>query len=1224
MSTIHSLVSDAAGVWSEHIATIFDDGETVSLLTYGELTKEVHQFSDVLKQHIETSDVVALCVITMEKVPVYLLGIMASSAAFFYINPDDLNHPAYYRDILRKLHVRFFLMDSTCLEVQWIQELLPVIIPNLLLSELGLVLLHLPNVPREECDIPLAYAITTSGTTGVPKIVRVPHKCIIPNLLDFRKIFAVSATDRVFCASPLTFDPSIVEIFTSLISGAAVVFTSADVKAAPRKLLDVIYHRQQITVLQATPTLMSRFSLDLLKSTLLSTFSQLRVLAFGGEACPAPKTIKSWQGEANSTEFFNLYGITEVSAWASCCEIKTSHLKEGLDEMFLGDPLSDTEFEVRTCDGVEVLGEGDGELFIGGSKRVCLLDDEARVVEKTFRSSGDIVRRDKAGKMIFVGRKDNQVKRHGKRINLNDIEKAAVRCTGISHAVSMFKDNQLILFISSFCPDWKEGLRQTLVDQLPGHAQPDDIVRVESFPMTNHGKVDQKKLWDSLKKSDISLQQKNSPGDLVKSLLDLPISFTFSPPESFLSLGGDSVQALQFVTKIEEEFGLEIPQLMDLVLHKPMRKVLEYLNELLVQRTKELDLKNEDLNSVQVRADFNVDTASVSEDFSCFDKDNGKNCGENIRPDLVCDSNNVDTEKVMENSQIIAGKNCLSVLNNLKRSFREEFVESEASAEGMNCDKIVSDYEKHLPCNDCNKSRKDLFFSIQRGNRYSLTNPRLHCSPFLTNGSQDFRFIHSEICSGANARNASKKFCADTKSSGTFLEHSVATEVEMDFEAENYNGAQDRLPIYISSQILNTGTRAEGDLTSSLQGPKAFQGAVHECGLDVTQKWCYSTGKCVDASPLIVVDGFGLGHVYIGSHSHRFSALSLETGRPLWEVMLGDRIESSACTSACGKYIIVGCYDYNLYILDRSTGNIHWAFRAGAEVKSSPVVDHETGLVYFGAHDQCVYALDIESQSCLWKRDLGCGSIYASVCLDKKAGRLYIGSLGGLIMALDPDTGDLLWTYNTKKPVFSSPCATLDGIIAGCVDGCLYYVNHAGSLIWKYETGGPVFSSPCLTTTNQMIIFGSHDSCVYCLDQSGQCKWKFMADSSVFATPFTFSLTAKDKLKTRFEGTEERVCDVTASKTCDDHLRTNDSPSKETQQIRNKSCHCSGGKSCEKCVTIVCFFSTRGTMYILDVMSGEMMYQRHLPGEVFSSPVCIEDIIVVGCRDDYVYTFQIQ
>jgi acyl-CoA synthetase len=118
---------------------------------------------------------------------------------------------------------------------------------------------------------------------------------------------------------------------------------------------------------QATPTLISRFSPELLKSTLFSASSKLKILAFGGETCPTPKTIASWRGEANITQFYNLYGITEVSSWASCYKIEACELLDEADEIFLGDPLSDTVFEVRSNQGVQLNGEG--ELYIG--KYIC-------------------------------------------------------------------------------------------------------------------------------------------------------------------------------------------------------------------------------------------------------------------------------------------------------------------------------------------------------------------------------------------------------------------------------------------------------------------------------------------------------------------------------------------------------------------------------------------------------------------------------------------------------------------------------------------------------------------------------------------------------------------------------------------------------------------------------------------------------------------------------------
>lgn len=86
---------------------------------------------------------------------------------------------------------------------------------------------------------------------------------------------------------------------------------------------------------QATPSLVSRFSSSALQQDLLGASSTLRLLAFGGESCPTPATIARWRGAGNRTEFINLYGITEVSSWASCFKIPEKWIEERLDHQWV-------------------------------------------------------------------------------------------------------------------------------------------------------------------------------------------------------------------------------------------------------------------------------------------------------------------------------------------------------------------------------------------------------------------------------------------------------------------------------------------------------------------------------------------------------------------------------------------------------------------------------------------------------------------------------------------------------------------------------------------------------------------------------------------------------------------------------------------------------------------------------------------------------------------------
>lgn len=178
--------------------------------------------------------------------------------------------------------------------------------------------------------------------------------------------------------------------------------------------------------------------------------------------------------------------------------------------------------------------------------------------------------------------------------------------------------------------------------------------------------------------------------------------------------------------------------------------------------------------------------------------------------------------------------------------------------------------------------------------------------------------------------------------------------------------------------------------------------------LDLRLSWSSDTGRCVDASPVLLVryrtdqgPNEGKPTVIIGSHSHRVQALDLISGSLVWERVLGGRVEASAAVSHCGSLVVVGqflhltlgptssrrsrltedfssgsssgCYDSCVYFLCASSGDTRWVFKTGDAVKSSPAVDPVTGLVIVGSHDGTVYALNPEvrtpnlpkSDSCL-------------------------------------------------------------------------------------------------------------------------------------------------------------------------------------------------------------------------------------------------------------------
>ncbi|XP_054488650.2 beta-alanine-activating enzyme isoform X1 [Agelaius phoeniceus] len=914
----------------------------------------------------------------------------------------------------------------------------------------------------------VAYVLHTSGTTGIPKIVRVPHKCIVPNIQHLKSIFEITQDDVLFLASPLTFDPSVVELFMALTSGASILIIPNTIKMMPVELSAALFHHHHVTVLQATPTLLRRFGAHIIKSRVLSANTSLRVLALGGEAFPALSLLKSWKHKENKTSIFNLYGITEVSSWATCYKIPEDVFSADFRTDFpvpLGSPLLGTKLEVRDANGSAVL-EGEGQIFIGGEERVCFLDDEITVPLGTMRETGDFVRVENA-KLFFLGRKDNQIKRHGKRFNTEYLQQVAEDlCQVEACAVTWYQQEKLILFVLPK-DDFKE--RETLKElqkHLPAYAVPDEIVVIKALPLTSHGKVDISEL-NKIYQNHLNSRRRDSKLSdaeelwerlqyLWKSVLGLPCDSTgISKDAVFLYSGGDSLKALRFYEEIEMLVGKALPGLLEVILSHSIEEVYRHILKMLF----------------------------------------------------------ADEEQLMNPDNVVKRK----LRRNSGEQFHGKYIKL-TSERGL---EIASGL---IP-----------FIALNRGNHIFSMN-------FTKSSMQPKNTVQVGVELLQQPSSLHSKIPAVMKShvQGSELENRILT-------LENKANKND----HFSVQQIHA---------------ECSHSSVAELALCV--RWRSNTRKCVDASPLVIIPAKEAvsASVYIGSHSHAMQAIGLDQGEIKWEKTLGDRIESSACVSKCGNFIVVGCYDGLVYVLQSSDGEIHWTFVTEDAVKSSAVVDPSSGLVYIGSHDQHVYALDIYKKVCVWKLHCEGGAVFSSPCLSSFPHHLYVATLGGLLLAVNPVTGSKIWKSNLGKPLFSSPHCNENYICIGCVDGNLYCYTHSGEKVWQFSTNGPVFSSPCLSSlTKQEIFFGSHDCFIYCCNMEGNLLWKFEATSSVYGTPFVF----------------------------------------QSDDLNNK--------------ILLAAVSTDGRVWILNAKSGTAEGVDKLPGEVFSSPVVWGTKLVVGCRNDYVY-----
>ncbi|KAL5011810.1 hypothetical protein ScPMuIL_010361 [Solemya velum] len=1091
-STLHSLVASVTASSKGHTAVIFDDGEQQVRVSYAKLHHVKDKISSALATCHAVGEIIGVAMVPGPYLPSVLLGILSAECAFYYFEPQATEYVLY---VIKQAAVRHFLADSTTLSIllNMVKKSDYTLLNNERIScqqNTDVYLLSISGYSVRTCDCEgLAYCITTSGTTGVPKLVHVPHACIVPNITHLRELFAVKETDLMFLASPLTFDPSIVDLFLALSSGATILIVPHVVKLIPARLLDLLCHRHQVTVMQATPTLLSRMG-RMLSQSLLGSATSLRVLALGGEKFPSISLLQQWRAPSNTTELFNLYGTTEVSCWACYHKVTKDDIYSERDDIPLGSPLRGTEICVLNSNG-SVVNLGEGQLHIGHRERVCCLDGAGSGERGVliWRATGDCVEVRGDGSVVFVGRNDDQIKRNGRRINLQEIEKAVLNI-GLDTVPVLLVDDRLIVCAQS-CDQpiaMETKVTNHLTAVLPSHYQPDVILILPSIPVTKHGKLDRTTIMEMAKHKlghhdDINYGSADSLIRKIWKLLLNKKESTVDDDALFVYCGGDSFQAVKFVDMVEFSSNTTFPLLLDTLLHKPFHHVVEYVTSEMQKSTVRLcDAGGETLH------DSETPRSPI----------HGGSMKNLINSGLFIGQKSIDMSE---------DKQYTSIIKKMKTEHNNYICQSKYSIEFSEKGKFV--------------------FSLRRGNRM-----RTLSSDHLGQCRNDKCNIAS-CCSGIE--------------------------------------------------------------------PKSEHDGYTEGSLILRENWKHHTGKCVDASPLICMLPNGDVVVFIGSHSHTFDAVSMDTGKLIWRTELGDRVESSACLSECGGYIVVGCYDCCVYVLEALSGAIWWKFETGGVVKSSPVADTLTALVYVGSHDKHLYALDLTRKVCKCALHLGGGSVFSSPDICPDPHHLYTATLSGTVVAVRPTTCEILWRYECGKPMFSSPVATEAGVGVGCVDGLLYFFSHTGQLVWKFMTGAPVFSSPTVFAVsqqehlhradqqaNQVLIFGSHDCFVYCTSLRGEFKWRTKLDSSIYSSLYGLCVSSS-------------------------HVP------EDKSQLQNVYCCALNVNSGDLCVVT----TTGGHVYLLNLVTGSIICDYELGGEVFSSPVAHNSQIVFGCRDNFVYCLDI-
>jgi amino acid adenylation domain-containing protein len=452
---------------------------------------------------------------------------------------------------------------------------------------------------RDDVDLPdvkpeqPAYCIYTSGTTGRPKGVVVSHKNLVQLIRNDASPFDFGADDVWTLFHPFSFDVSAWETFGCLSSGGRLVVVS-EAEARDSQRFWRLVRRERTTVLNLTPSAFSH--LQLVAEAEPGSLDHLRYVIFAGEKL-SPQTLGRWMREHPNTHLVNMYGITETAVLSTVRFVTQDDVSANRSN--IGLPLPTTTIHlVDPRNRGRLLPVGAvGEILVGGvgvTGGYLGRDDltRERFIADPFGSgivfcSGDLARRNPDGTVEYIGRRDDQVKVRGYRIEPAEIESCLRAQDGVADAVVQLDEaggDRLVAFVRPDSAEQRPSaaqLRKGLSELLPEYMIPTEFLLASEFPLTANGKLDRRRLRDSagpMTQADGPPPRTATAQALATIWTELLGEAEISGNSSFFEHGGNSLRVGKLVNQVERQLKTRL-QLRAVFDHPRLQELADYIDE---------------------------------------------------------------------------------------------------------------------------------------------------------------------------------------------------------------------------------------------------------------------------------------------------------------------------------------------------------------------------------------------------------------------------------------------------------------------------------------------------------------------------------------------------------------------------------------------------------------------------------------------------------------------
>ena len=428
----------------------------------------------------------------------------------------------------------------------------------------------------------IAYVLFTSGSTGEPKGVEIPHTSAVNTLERLNDHFHISPGDRALALSALEFDLSVYDMFGLFAAGGSLVaVTDVDRRDGHRCAELVRTHR--VTVLNCAPALLEMI---LTAGEAEGLGDSLSTVVLGGDwvGVELPRRLRALVPRCR---FAGLGGTTETAIHSTVCEVP-AEVPANWHAVPYGQPMGGVRCRVVDETGRDCPDWVPGELWIGGLApgRGYRGDPERtadRFVEHDgirWYRTGDLARYRPDGDLEFLGRRDHQVKIRGHRVELGEVEAALRGLPGVRQAIADVVGDRRVLVAAVAFHDGstteQAALLTALADVLPAHMIPERLQVLDSFPLTSNGKLDRRSAVRALRRDTDTDRAHVAPeNDLEAVLADIVASVLgtarIGVTEDFFTAGGDSVLATTVIARIRDWLDTTEATVTDLFTHRTVR-----------------------------------------------------------------------------------------------------------------------------------------------------------------------------------------------------------------------------------------------------------------------------------------------------------------------------------------------------------------------------------------------------------------------------------------------------------------------------------------------------------------------------------------------------------------------------------------------------------------------------------------------------------------------------